>query len=153
MRFHEAVHGVYFDDLDAFQILHNARYLLLFERTIGDFWQHLGWGTIMEAQANPDQFHLVRANHIEYLRPVEGVGRIRCRIWIERMGRTSLTFAFQVLPMDEDRAYACGERTVVRVDPSSRRAVPWTETFIQRLRPYRRDLDEAPASPKAEESA
>jgi acyl-CoA thioester hydrolase len=32
LRFHEAIHGVYFDDLDAFQILHNARYLLLFER-------------------------------------------------------------------------------------------------------------------------
>ncbi len=41
VRFHEQVHGVYFDDLDAFQILHNARYLLLFERTIGSFWQKL----------------------------------------------------------------------------------------------------------------
>ena len=65
MRFHEAVHGVYFDDLDAFRILHNARYLLLFERTIGDFWQHLGWGNILDAQLNPDQYHHVRANHIE----------------------------------------------------------------------------------------
>ena len=37
-RFHEQVMGVYFDDLDAFRILHNARYLLLFERTIGSFW-------------------------------------------------------------------------------------------------------------------
>ena len=44
MRFHEAKHGVYFDDLDAFHILHNARYLLLFERTIGSFWEHLGFG-------------------------------------------------------------------------------------------------------------
>ena len=35
MRFHETPHGVYFDDLDAFQILHNARYILYFERTVG----------------------------------------------------------------------------------------------------------------------
>ena len=41
MRFYETIHGVYFDDLDGFQILHNARYLLLFERTIGAFWQRL----------------------------------------------------------------------------------------------------------------
>ena len=34
MRFHESIHGVYFDDLDALQILHNSRYLVLFERTI-----------------------------------------------------------------------------------------------------------------------
>ena len=26
MRFHEVIHGVYFDDLDIFGILHNARY-------------------------------------------------------------------------------------------------------------------------------
>ena len=34
--------GVYFDDLDPMHILHNSRYLLLFERTMGSFWQHLG---------------------------------------------------------------------------------------------------------------
>ena len=56
VRFHEQVHGVYFDDLDAFQILHNARYLLLFERTIGSFWKRLGWGSTLDAKATPDQF-------------------------------------------------------------------------------------------------
>ena len=50
MRFHENVMGVYFDDLDAYQILHNARYLLLFERTIGSFWRHLGWGAVLDAE-------------------------------------------------------------------------------------------------------
>ena len=50
MRHYENVLDVYFDDLDAFQILHNARYLLLFERTIGAFWKHLGWGGVLDAQ-------------------------------------------------------------------------------------------------------
>ena len=98
MRFHEAVHGVYFDDLDAFQILHNARYVLLFERTIGSFWRHLGWGGPLDVQSNPDQFHLVRTNHVEYLRPVDGVGQVRVRVWVEKLGRTSLTFGFSCLP-------------------------------------------------------
>src|SRR6476646_2251373 len=52
VRFHEQVHGVYFDDLDAFQILHYARYLLLFERTICSFWNHLGWGGTLDMQKN-----------------------------------------------------------------------------------------------------
>ena len=43
MRFHEVVHSIYFDDLDALQILHNSRYVLLIERTIGSFFRHLGF--------------------------------------------------------------------------------------------------------------
>jgi acyl-CoA thioester hydrolase len=136
MRFHEAVHGVYFDDLDAFQILHNARYLLLFERTIGSFWRQLGWGGALDVQSNPDQFHLVRANHVEYLRPVNGVGQVRVRVWVEQLGRSSLTFGLRCLPLDEDIDFATGTRVIVRVDPETRRPVPWTESFRKELAPY-----------------
>ena len=95
-RFYEAIHGVYFDDLDALQILHNARYLLLFERTIGSFWTRaMGWGGVLGKADEPDRFHLVRTNEIEYLRPVTGIGEVRVRIWVEKEGRTSLTFAFR----------------------------------------------------------
>ena len=44
MRFHEANHGIYFDDLDVFEVLHNARYPLLIERTIGAFLEKDGLG-------------------------------------------------------------------------------------------------------------
>ena len=140
MRFHEQVMGVYFDDLDAFQILHNARYLLLFERTIGSFWKFLGWGGVLDAQRNPDQFHMVRANTVEYLRPVMGVGDVRVRVWIEKLGRTSLTFGMHVLPMDHDEPYCRGTRTIVRVSPATHRPVPWTDDFRERLTPYRSDV-------------
>ncbi|MCA9658682.1 MAG: acyl-CoA thioesterase [Myxococcales bacterium] len=141
MRFFELVHGVYFDDLDAFQILHNARYLLLFEHTIGAFWRHLGWAGRLDFNADNDQHHLVRANHIEYLNPVEGTGQVRVRIWVERMGRTSAAFGFRVLPLDQDVDHAIGERVIVRVDPESGRPTPWSEKFRETLAPYRRDLD------------
>ena len=136
VRFHEQVHGVYFDDLDAFQILHNARYLLLFERTIGHFWGHLGWGGTLDVQQNPDQFHLVRANHVEYLRAVVGVSQVRVRVWVEKLGRTSLTFGFALLPMDEDIDYATGTRVVVRVDAKTRAPTPWTDSFRSQLQPW-----------------
>ncbi len=135
-RFHESIHGVYFDDLDPFQILHNARYLLLFERTIGEFWKRLGWGGTLDAQQNPDQFHLVRANTVEYLRPVIGVGDVRVRLEVKSLGRTSLTFSFRVMPLDEDLDHATGTRTIVRVDPVHRRPVPWSEDFRRTLDPF-----------------
>jgi acyl-CoA thioester hydrolase len=141
MRFHENVMGVYFDDLDAYQILHNARYLLLFERTIGSFWRHLGWGTVLDAANNPDQFHMVRANTVEYLKPVRGTGDVRVRVWVEKLGRTSLTFGMRVLAMDHDVDHARGTRTVVRVDPVSFVPLPWTAPFREKLAPYRADTE------------
>ena len=140
VRFHEAVHGVYFDDLDAFQILHNARYLLLFERTIGSFWRQLGWGSTLDMQLNPDQFHLVRANHIEYHRAVVGVSEVRVRVWVEHLGTTSLKFGFCVMPMDEDFDCANGSRVVVRVDSDKRTPTPWTANFREQIAPYLRKV-------------
>jgi acyl-CoA thioester hydrolase len=125
-RFYEEVMGVYFDDLDAFRILHNARYLLLFERTLGAFWESVG---VTLAGDLPDHWHLVRANHVEYLRAVRGTGRVRVRVWIEAIGRTSLTFGFRIMPLDEDVDYAVGSRAVVRVDPTTQRPVPWSDGF------------------------
>lgn len=142
MRFHEQVHPVYFDDLDAFQILHNSRYVLLFERTVGSFWRHLGWSGNYSQDAS-DRFHLVRANSLEYLRPVEGVGDVRVRIHVEKVGTTSLIFGFRMLPMDQDVEYATGTRTIVRVDPQTRRPVPWSDGFKKTLAPY---LKDAPVS-------
>jgi len=139
VRFHECVHGVYFDDLDAYKILHNSRYLLLFERTIGSFWQRLGWGGTLDLDENPDSMHYVRANHIEYHRPVVGVTEVRVRIWIERLGQTSLTFGFCVMPMDHDSDFATGSRVLVRVDRDTKRPAPWTPAFRERLLPYARE--------------
>lgn len=141
MRFHERVHGVYFDDLDAFRILHNARYLVLFEHAIGSFWRHLGWGGPLDFNSNPDQYHLVRANHVEYVRPVVGTGEVRVRVWVEKLGRTSLTFGLRVMPLDEDIDHAHGQRVIVRIHPDTRQPTPWSDSFREALATYRRDLD------------
>jgi acyl-CoA thioester hydrolase len=132
-RFHEQVHGVYFDDLDPFGILHNARYVLLFERTLGSFWMHMGLGRFNEA---PDRFHFVRANHVDYLAPIVGPQQVRVRAEIAKLGSSSLTFAFRLMPLDLDEDCAVGTRTVVRVDPTSRRPTPWSDDFRAVLRPW-----------------
>lgn len=147
MRFHEAIHGVYFDDLDALGILHNSRYLLLMERTIGSFWQRMGWSGAPDAQANPERFHLVRANHLEYLRPITGVGEVRVRVWVEKLGTTSMTFGFRVLPLDEDTPFAEGWRALVCVAPDTYRPTPWTDAFRKSVAPFIRTASPQPGQP------
>ncbi len=134
-RFHEQIMGIYFDDLDPFHILHNARYLLLFERTMGSLWQDLGLGAL-QSKGMSDQLHFVRVNTIEYLRPVKGTGQVRVRVWIKKLGSTSMTFGFRMMPLDEDVDHAIGERTIVRVDPDSFQATPWTAGFRSKIEPW-----------------
>jgi acyl-CoA thioester hydrolase len=137
MRFHEAIHDVYFDDLDALHILHNSKYILLFERAIGSFWvRAVGWDSLLDPAKAPDGYHVVRMNHIEYLRPVTQVGQVRVRVWIEKLGRTSLTFATRILPMDQDLDYATGTRVLVCVDPTTRKAMPWSDAVREKLEPF-----------------
>lgn len=135
MRFFEQAQGVYFDDLDPFHILHNARYVLLFERTLGAFWMELGLGAFQDA-ARPEQFHLVARNEIDYVTPVRGVGRVRVRLWIERVGNASLTVAFRLLPTDRDVEHARGRRTIVHVEPDTLRPRRWSDEVRALLAPY-----------------
>ena len=133
-RFFEEIAGVYFDDLDTFHVLHNARYLLLFERAIGAFWMELGLGDFTD---NPDeQFHMVRHNEMEYLAPVKGVGRVRVRLWIEKLGNTSLTFAFRLMPLDRAAGCAQGSRTIVHVDPTTLKPRAWNESMRAKFSPF-----------------
>ena len=132
-RFFEQTFGVYFDDLDPFHILHNARYLLLFERAVGAFWMEIGFGSF---QDDPDQFHLVARNEVDYLAPVKGVGRVRVRVWIESIGKSSLQIAFRLMPMDQDTDHARGRRTIVRVDSESMKSEPWSDEFRKTVAPY-----------------
>lgn len=142
-RFHEQVMGVYFDDLDAFQILHNARYLLLFERTLGSLWE--AWGMHdqgLEAQA--EHWHLVRTNRIEYKAPMRGVGKVRVRVWVGHLGRTSMVFSFRVMRMDADEDYAVGERVVVHVGEDGRPS-PWSDALRAKIAPYVMDATDVTA--------
>jgi acyl-CoA thioester hydrolase len=65
-----------------------------------------------------------------------GVQQVRVRVWVEALGRTSLTFGFCLLPMDEDVDYATGSRVIVRVDTKTRQPTPWTEAFRTQISPW-----------------
>ena len=139
MRFHEVLHGIYFEDLDVFGVLHNARYPLLVERSIGDFWKKMGWGGLADLAKNPDQFHLVRVNHTEYHKAIKGIDEVRVRVWVGKLGNTSLRFDFSILPTDQDIVYASGYRTLVCIDRTTMKPKPWSTQFRAQLEPYRAD--------------
>lgn len=122
---------VYFDDLDALQILHNARYAIYVERATTAFYESLGKVWEQEVADNPDQFHVVREFHVEFLAPFTRTGDLRVALWLEHLGATSCTYGFECFSGATAVIHARGRRTIIRLDPVSLRPTKWTEWFRQ----------------------
>lgn len=131
---------VHFDELDPMQMLHNGRFPAHIERAVSGWYAAGGGRWERNTADNPDQFHVVRDLHIEYLNPVLGPGIMRIDIWVERVGTSSCVYGFTCSSEDGNTAYARGERTVVKIDPATHRPAPWTERFRERLASLRKEL-------------
>ncbi|MFJ7001477.1 acyl-CoA thioesterase [Streptomyces albidoflavus] len=132
---------VHFDDLDALGLLHNARYPLLVERAWGAHWAGLGHGYAGDWHAAGDACNAVKEFRITYERPVTRTGGYAVHLWLERLGRTGLTYGFRLCSADgtvNTVTHASGHRVLVRLDPDTMRPAPWTEAFRNAARPLLR---------------
>lgn len=120
---------IHFDDLDALQILHNARYVVYVERATTAFYESVGKVWEQDVANNPDQFHVVREFQVEFLTPFTRTGELRVGLWLEHLGATSCTYGFQCTSGAAHVVHARGRRTIVRLDPVSLRPTPWTDWF------------------------
>ena len=113
---------IYLDDLDGFGMLHHARYALLFDNAVIDFWTDAGW------ELDPGESVLViRELRLTYHQPVVGLSEVDVHFWVERAGRTSVTYRFQVLSADHEVVHADGHRVVVNLDGKTLRPAPISE--------------------------
>lgn len=126
---------VYFDDLDALNILHNVRYLLFIERARGELFQALGFRWEDDLAHNPDKFHVVAAHEIEYLAPVRGEGELIVELAARKLGTTSLVLAAKVCGLHGSKVYAQGSTRLVRLDPETFQPCPWSERFRRAMAP------------------
>ncbi len=136
-----SIQRVYFDDLDALNILHNVRFLLFIERARGELLNAMGFHWQDDVSVNPDKFHVIAEHKILYLAPVRGEGDIGVDIWFRHLGRTSVSLSAKVSAPDGSVVYAEAETRLVRLDPLTYRPCPWSEGF--------RKLAEALVRPEA----
>jgi acyl-CoA thioester hydrolase len=126
---------VYFDDLDALNILHNVRFLLFMERARGELFNALGFRWQDDFALNPDKYHVVAEHQINYLVPVRG----ECDLCVElapvHLGRSSLHIAAKVRSHAGDIVHAEGRTRLVRLDPQNDRPCPWSERFRAAVAP------------------
>ncbi|AKT43780.1 acyl-CoA thioesterase [Chondromyces crocatus] len=138
-----SVQRVYFDDLDALNILHNVRYLLFIERARGELFNALGFHWQDDLTVNPDKFNVIAEHRIRYLAPVRGEGVLGVELAISHLGRTSMTITARVLSADGTVVHAEGDTRIVRLDPTTYRPCPWSEHLRAVVTPL---LQPAPAA-------
>lgn len=126
---------VYFDDLDALNILHNVRFLLFMERARGELFNALGFRWEDDLSSNPDKYHVVAAHEIHYLEPVRGEGEVLVEVSPTHLGRSSLVLAAAVRSKLGDTTFAEGKSRLVRLDPSTNRPCPWSDRFRAAIAP------------------
>lgn len=132
---------IYLDDLDGFGMLHHARYALLFDNAVIDFWTDAGW------QLDPAASVLViRELGLTYHQPVQGLSEVDVHFWVSRAGRTSVTYHFEVLSADHTVVHAEGHRVVVFLDGQSLRPMPIPEDVWEKAAPLLGPGVERPAA-------
>jgi acyl-CoA thioester hydrolase len=121
---------IYLDDLDGFGMLHHARYALLFDGAVIDYWVEAGW------LFDPDQaVMVVRELQLTFHAPVIGIQDVDVRFWIDRASATHVTYCFEVLSVDHAIKHAEGTRVLVNLDPRTLRPSPISETVWELAKP------------------
>ncbi|HEU5267358.1 MAG TPA: thioesterase family protein [Jatrophihabitans sp.] len=126
---------VYFDDLDAMGVVHNAKYGLLVERALAAYWTRHGWPFDPGAPHFAEIFFVVREFSIRYRRPIVGVGPVHVQFWIDAIGESSVDYAFRVASADGSVVHAEGRRAQVKIDRRTLRPSPLSEAIRDACRP------------------
>jgi acyl-CoA thioester hydrolase len=129
-----SIQHVYFDDLDALNLLHNVRYLLFIERARGELFNALGFRWEDDITVNPDKYHVIAAHEISYVARWTGEGDLAVEISPMKLGTSSFVLAARVTSLDGSVTYAKGTTRLVRLDPATGRPCTWSDRFRAALR-------------------
>lgn len=125
---------VHFDDLDSYGMVHHGRYASLLERGLTGYWVRAGF-SFDRSTTIPDQYQVIRALEFTYEFPITAIGEVLVEFWIERLGRTSWTYAFRIMSGDRTTVHATGKRVQVNLDPATGRSTPFSPEAVERAQP------------------
>lgn len=77
---------------------------------------------------------------LELLEPAIDAPAARVELWVNDLDDYTCTYGFLVSSQDGRTPFARGERTVVNIDPASRRPQKWSRDFVVAHDDLRKDL-------------
>ena len=125
-------------EVDMQKIVFNGHYLTYLDTAIAEYWREIGLPYpqgYVERYAN--DVYLRKAT-VEYLGSAryDDLLTVCCRV--ARLGRSSMSFQFEIYREAEDAALATAELVYVNADPASMQPAPLPEELRERIRRYER---------------
>ncbi len=125
-------------EVDMQKIVFNGHYLTYIDTAIAEYWREIGLPYpqgYVERYAN--DVYLRKAS-VEYLGSAryDDLLTVCCRV--ARLGRSSMSFQFEIYRGAEDAALVTAELVYVNADPASMKAAPLPEGLRERIRRYER---------------
>jgi acyl-CoA thioester hydrolase len=108
-----------FDETDAQGIVYYGRYMPYFDRARVEYLRLLG--LLAPVPGEPE--FVMRAQHVEYHAPARFDDELEVFVRVERLGSTSITWAFDAHNVATEEHLASATQTLVAVDPEARRPV------------------------------
>jgi acyl-CoA thioester hydrolase len=114
-----------FDETDAQGVVYYGRYMPYFDRARVEYLRGLGLLTSMTGEPE----FVMRAQHVEYHAPARFDDEVEVYARVERVGRTSVTWAFDAYRADTGEHLVSATQVAVSIDPAERRPVAVTADF------------------------
>ena len=105
-------------DCDPAQVVYYAAYYPWFERTSTEWWFSKGIRIDRLPETHGITF-VSRASGCEYLATTWVYDQLACRMYIGRIGQTSVTLDFDMVRLDDDVIVASGFNTLVTITPGA----------------------------------
>jgi acyl-CoA thioester hydrolase len=123
-----------FSDTDAQGIVYYGRYLPYFDTARVEYHRHL---RMLYSAFEGDL--VLRAASIEYHAPARFDDLLEVFIRVQRIGRTSVTYAMEAYRVADDVLMVTATQTLVLVDLAERRACPIPDHFRERIQAFEGD--------------
>jgi acyl-CoA thioester hydrolase len=119
---------VRFVEVDTLGVLHNSHYLVYFGIALHEYYRALGYDRLSANTA----LYVVSAN-VEYKAPLRFDDEVDLCARIAKLGRTSLTFGYEIYNVAGSILAATGNQVWVNADRTTRQSAPWDPAFVQRV--------------------
>jgi acyl-CoA thioester hydrolase len=127
-----------FSDTDAQAIVYYGRYLPYFDMARVEYLRNLA---LLDARGGAEEF-VMRALSVEYFAPARFDDPIEIFVRVVRIGRSSVTWAFDARNAEDDRLLVSSSQTAVYIDVDARRAVSVPDGYRGSVQAFERgDLE------------
>lgn len=132
-RFH-VKKRVRYAEIDGQKVVFNSRYLEYFDIGATEYWRAAGIYDLLGAGQGLE-FHVARSE-VNYRTPILYDEEIDICVRIQRIGRTSLSIAFEIHSADQDDLRADGLLVNVHVNEAQGAATPVPEEFVAKFEAF-----------------